>query len=361
MGVEIKLTDKELPISPAMIEFLDHHIAGKPHDATWADQLSETLVPTEAEQRFQYAQSVADKVLQDPLGQQAIYRAYDLLTAISIGSLQKLKALHERYRFICIVGCPRHGGSYLTKELFVALGHDPGRVPNVIAHDGFPNITPFALDERYNAHTSMTQQMAEYLAMVEVYFAKSRRVDGFTIVPKKATKAVYQGAFFNSVLGPKTEYIVTLRHPVAACVSTYEKSTGLPLDGRFDVRGNIEEWAKRDLMWLGSDEGSLLRCDYFDAYLRYWEHYHSSLALTGLAAGKHWTVVAYGKERLTALAKKLHDRFGSAAAPGEFKVFDKRSRHPEWIEKAAPAVERVADVWKSAGLAFPVKEVMEGW
>jgi hypothetical protein len=361
MGVEIKLTDKELPISPAMIEFLDHHIAGKAQDASWSDQLSETLVPTEAEQRYQYAQSVADKVLQHPLGQQAIYRAYDLLAAISIGSVQKLKALHERYRFICVVGCPRHGGSYLTKELFAALGHDSTRVPNVIAHDGFPNVTPYALDDRHNAYTSFTQQTAEYLAMVEVYFARSRRVDGYTIVPKKATKAVYQGAFFNAVLGPKTEYIITLRHPVAACISTYEKSTGLPLDGRFDVRGNIEEWVKRDLMWLGTDEGSLLRSDYFDAYLRYWENYHCLLALSGLAANRSWTVVAYGKERLMTLARKLHERFGSAVAPGEFKVFDKRSRHPDWNDRADKAIERVAQVWKLAGLEFPVREVMEGW
>jgi hypothetical protein len=361
VGVEIKLTDKELPISPAMIEFLDRHIAGQPHDAAWADQLSETLVPTEAEQRFQHAQSVADKVLQHPLGQQAIYRAYELLAAISIGSMQKLKALHERYRFICVVGCPRHGGSYLTQELFLALGHDPGRVPNVIAHDGFPNITPYALDERYNAHTSFTQQTAEYLAMVEVYFAKSRRVDGYTIVPKKATKAAYQGAFFSAALGPKTEYILTLRHPVAACISTYEKSTGLPLDGRFDVRGNIEEWVKRDLMWLGADEGSLLRSDYFDAYLRYWEHYHCALALTGLAASRNRTVVAYGRERLMTLARELHRRLGSAAAPGEFKVFDKRSRHPEWNDPAGRAIERVARVWRLAGLEFPVEEVREGW
>lgn len=361
MGVEIKLTDKELPISPAMIEFLDHHIAGKAHEATWSDQLSEVLVPTEAEQRFQYAQSVADKVLQHPLGQQTIYRAYDLLAAISIGTMQKLKALHERYRFICVIGCPRHGGSYLTRELFIALGLDPERVPNVIAHDGFPNMTPFALDERYNAHTSMAQQMAEYLAMVEVYFAKSRRVDGFTIVPKKATKAVYQGAFFNAALGPKTEYIITLRHPVAACISTYEKSTGLRSDGRFDVRGNIEEWVKRDAMWLGMSEGEVLRSDYFDLYLRYWEHYHYSLALTGLAANKNWTIVAYGRERMMDRARKFHERFGSKAAPGEFKVFDKRSRHPEWNDKAAPAIARVAQVWKSAGLAFPVEEVAENW
>jgi hypothetical protein len=362
MGVEIKLTDKELPISPAMIEFLDRHIEGRPHDATWHDQLSEVLVPTEAEQRFQHAQGVADKVLQHPLGQQAIYRAYDLLAAISIGSLQKLRGLQERHRFICVVGCPRHGGSYLTKELFLAIGHDPRQVPSVIAHDGFPNFAPFALDERYNAYTAMTQQMAEYLAMVEVFFARSYRDgEGRTVVPKKATKAVYHGAFFNAVLGPATEYVVTLRHPVAACISTYEKSTGLPADGRFEARGNIEEWAKRDLAWLGMSEGDIARSDYFDLYLRYWERYHYNIALTGLAANRNWTVVAYGRERLMALARRLHERFGSRAEPGDFKVFDKQPRHPDWNTRAVPVIARVAQVWKSAGLAFPVDEVMECW
>jgi hypothetical protein len=301
-------------------------------------------------------------VLQHPLGQQAIYRAYDLLAAISIGTMHKLKGIHERYRFICVVGCPRHGGSYLTKELYAALGYDAEQVPNVIAHDGFPNFTPFAFEDRYNAWTAATQQMAEYLAMAEVFFAKSRRdAEGYTVAPKKATKAVYQGAFFNAMLGPKAEYIFTLRHPVAACISTYEKSTGLPLDGRFDARGNIEEWVKRDLVWLGSEEGAVLRGDYFDAYLRYWEHYHYSLALTGLAANRNRTLVAYGRDRFMALAKKLHERLGSNAAPGDFKVFDKRSRHPEWNAKATPAIARVAQVWKSVGLSFPVDEVMEGW
>ena len=85
--------------------------------------------------------------------------------------------------------------------------------------------------EQYNSLTTMTQNMAEYLAMVEVFCANSRLFDNFVIVPKKATKAAYQGAFFNTVLGPNTEYVITLRHPVAAAISTYEKSTGLPQDG----------------------------------------------------------------------------------------------------------------------------------
>jgi len=362
MGVEIKLTDRELPISPMMIEFLDRTINGKPQEAVWSDQLSEVLVPTEASQRIQYAREVADRVLNDPLGQKAIYRAYELLAAITIGTMGKLKEIHDRYRFICVVGCPRHGGSYLTKELFLAIGHEPETVPNVIAHDGFPNISPFILQEGANGHTAAAQHMAEYLAMVEVFFARSfRDAEGFTVVPKKATKAAYDGAFFSAVLGPRTEYVITLRHPVAACISTYEKSTGMPLDGRFAARGNIEEWVKRDLAWLGMDEGTIARGDYFDAYLRYWEHYHYRLALTGLAAVAGRTIVAYGRERMMNLAVELRRKLGNDGAPGDFKVFDKRSSHPEWGAKAASAIARVAQVWKSAGWKFPVDEVMEGW
>lgn len=362
MGVEIKLTDRELPISPMMIEFLDRTITGKPQEAVWPDQLSETLVPGEAAERIRYANEVSDRVLNDPLGQKAILRAYELFAAISIGTTSKLRDIHDRYRFICVVGCPRHGGSYLTKELFLAIGHEPEKVPNVIAHDGFPDISPFILQEGTNGHTAAAQHMAEYLAMAEVFFARSfRDRDGFTVVPKKATKAAYDGAFFGAALGPRTEYIITLRHPVAACISTYEKSTGLPLDGRFAARGNIEDWVKRDLAWLGLDEGAIARGDYFDAYLRYWEHYHYRLALTGLPAGAGRTIVAYGKERLMGLAAKLRGKLDNSGAPGEFKVFDYRSRHAEWSAKATGPIARVAQVWKSAGWNFPVDEVMEGW
>lgn len=361
MGVEIKLTDKEFPVSPVFIDFLHRHIEEKEFEVSWHDQLSEVLIPAQADEKQQAAVAVAEQVLQHPLGQRAIYRSYELLTALLVGQPEKLKLFHDRYRFICVVGCPRHGGSYLTKQLFLAVGIDPDRVPNAIAHDGFPDAAPFQLKEQYNSLTTMTQNMAEYLAMVEVFFANSRVFDNFIVVPKKATKAAYHGAFFNTAFGPNTEYIVTLRHPLAACVSTYEKSTGLPEDGRFKVRGNIEEWARRDSLFTGADADQVLQQDYFDVYLRYWEHYHLNLALTGLAANKNWQVVVYGRERLMKLAAGIHHRFGSSALVEEFKVFDKRSRHRDWNAKATAAIARVAQVWKSAGLTFPVDEVMEGW
>lgn len=361
MGVEIKFTDKDLPVSPGFIEFLHHQIDHHAIDTSWHDQLSETLVPAEFEKRVKQAESVADKVLQHPLGQQAIYRAYELFTALLLGKLDTLTSLHERYRFICIVGCPRHGGTYLTKHAFKALGYDPARVPNMIAHDGFPDATPFLLAPQHNSYTAMMQQTAEYLAMVEVFFGNAPLSDRRIVVPKKATKAAYHGKFFLSVWGPDTELIITLRHPVAACVSTYEKSTGLPAGGKFAVRGNIEEWAHRDNLATGADAERILEQDYFDVYLRYWEQYHHNLALTGLSSGKNRTVVAYGRERLMASARALCERYASKAEIEDFKVFDKRDRHPEWNRTAEPVIRRVAATWETVGLQFPLEEVIEAW
>jgi hypothetical protein len=359
MGVEIKLTDKEFPVSPVFIDFLHRAIGELPWDATWYDQVSEELVPADADLQKK-ATGVAGQVLDSPLGQQAIFRSYQLLTALITGQPERLRLFHERYKFICVVGCPRHGGTYLTKELYRAIGMDPGEVPNAIAHDGFPDSAPFELREGLNSHTTMTQHMAEYLAMVEVFFANSRLFNNRVLVPKKATKAAYNGAFFATVLGPETEFIVTLRHPVAACISTYEKSNGLPPDGRFQVRGNIEEWARRDNILAGEDPRRLMEMEYFDAYLRYWELYHHGLALTGLARSRSLTVVAYGRDRLVNLARSLGSRLRAKGEPGQFVVrSDYRGRHPQWEAKAVPAIARVAGVWRTVGMSFPVDEVME--
>jgi len=361
MGVEIKLTDKEFPVSPVFVDFLYRHINNVESETTWHDQLSEEMVNTRKEIR-RVATEAAGTILDNPIGQKAVYRAYELLTAVLTGMPDRLRFFHERYAFICVVGCPRHGGSYLTKQLFQAVGIEAESVPNVIAHDGFPDAGPFDLREGYNSQTGTTHNMAEFLAMVELFYANSRLFDNYVVVPKKATKAAYQGAFFSALLGPRTEYIITLRHPVAAAISTYEKSGGLPENGLFKVRGNIEEWARRDTIFSGVNPASLEQLDYFDVYLRYWEHYHMQLATSGLATCKErWRVVVYGQERMEKLAQEYFTRYRSRAKPDEFKVFDKRERHPEWQRKAVPAIRRVSETWQALGLSFPLEEWMECW
>ena len=91
--------------------------------------------------------------------------------------------------------------------------------------------------------------------------------------------------------GFRDDYVVTLRHPIPAAISTYEKSTGLPGNGRFSVRGNIENWAHRDVLATGEDPEEIFKRDYFDVYLRYWEQYHYHLALSGLFAGRNREIV----------------------------------------------------------------------
>jgi hypothetical protein len=261
-----------------------------------------------------------------------------------------------------VIGILRKGGSYLTKELYRSMGYDSAKVPNVIAHDGFPDAGPFRFEKGVNSCILSLQTMAEYLTMIEIYFGKNKPHLGKTVVPKKLLKSPYAGKFFHRILGQSVENILAVRHLVASCISTYEKSDGLPEDGTFSVRGNIEDWVRRDFIYTGTEADEIKKMDYFDAYLRYWEQYNYYVATTGLSANKAIRIVAYDKQRMEGLGKSFYYRFGEVNAQTEaFEVFDKRDRHPDWFRKAEPVVKRVSEVWATVGLAFPFDEVMEGW
>lgn len=362
MGVEIRLTDRELPVSPVFIDFLAHLLDGRPFDDhEWADQTSETLnfgLP-ELQRR---AEAAAPGVMNDARGRAHIGRAYSLLLALLTGDFAPIGELQQRFHFINVIGIPRTGGSYLTAELYRALGIAPHSVPFALAHDGFPEAGPFEIAPQANSWVRSLHTMAEYLSMVELYFGARAPHQGRIVVPKKLTKGIYAGGFFHRILGEAVEHLITLRHPAAACVSSYEKSGGLPADGRFVIRSNIEDWCRRDLLYTGCTAEELARMDYFDAYLRYWEQYHYYIATTGLSANREMRVVVYGKERLQAQAAAFHQRYGSKLAPGEFKISDTaRQRHPDWIERSAPALQRVAALWARVGIPFPLREMAECW
>jgi hypothetical protein len=307
------------------------------------------------------ATATLNEIASNPSAQQAINRSYELMMSIMVGVVNTLQQFHKRFRFQVVVGCPRSGGSYLTKQLFQALGMDAEQVPSVIAHDGFPGASPFQLVSERNEYTAMTRFTAEYLTMVELFFSTTPATQDIIMVPKKMHNAAYYGAFFRSVLGPESEFIITIRHPVAACISTYEKSGGLPEDGKFQVRGHIEESMVKDIIFLGGNPDTLHSQDYFDVYLRYWEQYYCNLALTGLSASKNWIIVPYGENYMTLAAKEFYDRFKLDTPVDKFYVSDNRDRHPEWSTKAEQAISRVHNLWQALGLKFPVEEIMEAW
>jgi hypothetical protein len=362
MGIEIKLTDRELPVSPVFVDFLAHLVDGRVfEDHEWSDQISEKLNYAQRD-IMERAPKDAERVMATPGGRNAVARAYQWLLALLTGDTNSLREVQLRYHFVNIVGIPRNGGSYLTKELYRALGYDPVTVPNALAHDGFPESGPFAFKPGSNSWILCLQTMAEYLTMVELFFGNAARHSGKIIVPKKLTKGIYNGALFHRVLGEAVEFVFTLRHPATSCVSTYEKSGGLPENGLFTNRSNIEEWCRRDLAYTGVKMEDLAKMDYFDAYLRYWEQYHIYVATTGLSAASELRVVAYGKERLESLARSYHRRYESDREVTRFEVSDEyRRRHPEWIKRSEPVIKRVREMWQRVGLPFPNDELMECW
>ncbi len=358
MGMEFKLTDQELPVSPSFIVFLARHLRRRPFvPERWTDQLSEALSLRDEELQ-RHAAEAADLVMSDTTGRELLARAYSLLYALVIGMLEPVEDLSSRFHFITVIGIPRTGGSYLTAELYRAIGMVPERVPNALAHDSFPEVGPFQLQAGSNSWILTLKTMAEYLTMVEVFFANEKPYAGKVVVPKKLTQGVYAGSFIHHVLGAGAEHVLTVRHPAAACVSTYDKSGGLPVHGRFVVRSNIEAWCRRDLLYTGCSIEELTSMDYFDAYLRYWEQYHMTLATCGLSASRNLRVVVFGKSALQSTAQAYHDRFGSGRQATEFHVSDKARRlHPEWLERSQPAIARVAAAWRLVGMSFPAEEM----
>jgi hypothetical protein len=364
MGLEFKLTDRELPASPAFIRFLARQLGvGNPEvqPEGWADQLSEQLIGSEHDSQAENAKA-ADAVMHEAAGREWVARAYSLFCALLIGNVEHLNDIRSRFRFVDVIGIPRTGGSYLTAELCRAVGLVPEEVPQALAHDSFPSIAPFEWAPGSNGWIVNLKTMAEYLTMVECYFEARESHAGKIVVPKKLTQAGYEGGFVRQMLGEDAEFLLTVRHPVAACVSTYEKSGGLPDTGLFTVRSTIEAWCRRDLGYAGMSSERLAGMDYFEVYLRYWEHYHRLLATSGLAASPSLRVVAFGRTALQSLAQRYHDDYGSGLTAGEFQVSQRaRQIHPRWIERAQPVLARTAAQWSSAGLAFPLDEIDVCW
>ena len=359
MGIEIRLTDQHLPVSPILVDFLYRFLIQPDRGNRWHRQLNEKLTD-EASRIRALADEKMPEVLQNTTAQQTINRSYDLLMALLFGVTERLQPLQNNMKFILVTGSPRSGGSYLTKHLFEATGRSAKDVPSVIGHDGFPDPVPFSLQDRNNAHTTLTRHMAEYMAMAELFFARDPRREGRIIAPKKATKAAYYGAFFNAALGEQTELVITLRHPTASCISTYEKSGGLPAGGTFRVRSNIENWVARDIRFL-SGSSPATDADYFDCYLQYWENFHNSLVLSGLMANPRKVCVPYSGEGMMSAASGFHNRFGSDARVDEFRVSVKEPPDPAWREKGDQAVARVAELWRSFGHHFPTEEIMQNF
>jgi hypothetical protein len=358
MNPVIHFNAEDLPLSPVFGEFLASRAnrAGFSEE-TWHDQLSEQLSGSPEKARKRASEQLPRLAL-DSHTRAAIDSAYDWFRQLASANFDALRRLHERYRFIAVIGVPRSGGSYLIAELFSAMGYDPASVPAAIAHDGFPEASPTVFMPRHNGWLRTLLTAGEYIAMLELFFADKQgaRLD----VPKKLTKAIYAPGFFRQLFSPDSEFVVTIRHPLACCVSTYEKSGGLPPGGAFAERSTIEHWVSRDLRSAGIGREELATLDYFAAYVRYWEQYYTTLALSGLIRNSRTSVVCFGARQMHELAAQWQVRFASGRTATSFLTRPGlQDRHPQWLQRSREAIERVEHVWRLMGIPFPAAELNE--
>jgi hypothetical protein len=352
------LCEAELPLSPTFVDFIARWLdGGRFVDEKWSRQRTEDLSRSHQIMRNK-GRARFERIITNHAAHAAIKRVYTLFRALCTGNWQILESFQRRFDFIVVIGIPRNGGSYLTGEMFSALGYEPDKVPSAIAHDGFPDARPFTISNGTNTWIRTLLSISEYITAVEIFFSANARGDR-VIVPKKLTKAVYAANLFKLTFGPRTQYVITVRHPIASCVSTYEKSGGMTKDRRFCVRSAMEKWIRRDLLLTGVTPEQLFQMDYFSAYIRYWEQFHINLALGGITAHREFEVVSYGKESMEATAARFHHRWGYGHVPSVFYASDGLDRrHPEWIARSQLAIERVASVWDSVGLSFPTRELL---
>jgi hypothetical protein len=351
------LSAEDLPLSPIFVDFIARKCDGMGFDGqVWPNQLSEEL-SAENVDMARCAEYRLRLLVSSPQAQRAITRTYEWFRELITGRVDALRELHRQYQFVAIIGIPRSGGSYLTAEFYKSLGFNPEAVPAALAHDGVPEARPVNAGGFGNTWVQIVLRMAEFLTMLETEY-EGRKGDRPILIPKKIVKGIYAPGFFRIVLGPSTEYVVTVRHPIASCISTIEKSGGMPASGKFAVRSAIERWIVRDIMLTGVVRTELRSCDYFDAYVRYWEQFYMNLALSGLLAHRRCTIVPYGRHSMEDVARAFHARVGSTASVSAFVAHENHGeRHAAWAERSELALQRVSAVWQTVGLRFPVGEV----
>lgn len=304
-----------------------------------------------------------EKLFQTPLSQRVVNDVLHIAIAVLSGDYQRVRDYLKHMHFAFVIGYPRSGGSYLTKELLCSIGFDHTRVSEALAHDGFPDLRETWYDQGGYFHLQHSIfDVAEFLVISNYYYQlkSERQPDGIWLAPKKFHKLVNWAGSFKMLLGKgHSDYLVTVRHPLPAAISICEKSGGYPEDGRFPLaqpRSAIERWIMTDLMHLGYGFEELAKMDYFEAVFVSWSHFHIRMAGSGLFLGDRDEIrlVSYGKESLESVVREYRERYGDAeAAPESFLVHDKAQKYGDWVARGDAAVAAVSAAWSALGLQLP--------
>lgn len=306
-----------------------------------------------------------EQLFHTPLSRRAVTDLLHVAIALMAGDYPMVRRYLEAIRFAFVIGYPRSGGSYLTKELLRTLDLDHTRVSEALAHDGFPELREVWYDWGHDRPYFFLQdaifQTAEFLVISNLYYQKKtvKHTHGYWLAPKKMHKLVNWAGSFKMLLGQgRADYLVTIRNPLPTAISIYEKSGGLPDDRRFPAhnpRSAIERWILGDLMMLGYPLDQIANLDYFDAVQVSWSQFYARMATSGLFLGMREEIrlLPYGSETLQGVVKDYRTRYSNRTPPEPMLIHDKAGLHPYWHAGAVAAVDAMTALWRSMGLTFP--------
>ncbi len=353
MGLTLTLSDTEIPASPAFVEFLHAAYSDTPFfTGQWYAQEEESMNANEG--RFDDLKAKVRYIIEDENARTRVVQAYRYFKEMLTGRIDTLAAM-ARYRFCFVIGFPRTGGTYLTKQLFRACDIDYRHVQNALAHDGFPHIAPLAFAAHGNLQTSGLLQLAEYMVMVDVFFGERGKLarEGRIVVPKKFTKGVYNFPLIKQVFGDAADYLITLRHPLSIIQSVLDKAGGMTVDRKFAQRSAIERWAIEDWMRWHVPEESVRAMKYVEAMAGYWKRYHFQIAMETIPAMRSTILIPYGAESMSGAVESLFKTFGVELEPEPFKSAPAPEFAADEEAAADQALEEVALFWRDLGQTFP--------
>ena len=326
----------------------------------WANQTVDFLHAQEA------LPTLSPALLQTPLSRRALQDLLHMAIALLSGQYPVVRDYLQTDHFAFVIGYPRSGGSYLTKELLRTIGLDHTRVSEALAHDGFPEMRnhwygPGGSRPYFHLQDAVFQA-AEFLVIAHLYYHRKSpcQPNGLWLVPKKMHKLVHWAGSFKMLLGQgAADYLVTVRHPVPTSISIYEKCGGLPADGLFPAarpRSAIERWIGDDLAWLGYSGAEIAGMDYFQAVQISWTAFYVQMASSGLFLGgrEAVSVLPYGQDTFEGIVHTYHQRYGCQRPVEPFLVHSKAATQSAGIHvRGDAAVAAVRSAWQSLGLSFP--------
>ncbi|WP_298286241.1 hypothetical protein [Acidocella sp.] len=326
----------------------------------WAAQTTDFLHMTPPLPAFD------DSVFETPLSRRAVNDLLHLAIAMIGGDYPLVRRYGEAVRFAFVIGYPRSGGSYLTKELLRVTGLDHTRVSEALAHDGFPELSDGWYGPGANGQPGFYLQeslfqAAEFLVIANLYYRRKtvRHPHGYWLAPKKFHKIVNWAGSFKMLLGPgRADYLVTIRNPLPTAISIYEKSGGFPEGGLFPAqaaRSAIERWIVADLVMLGHSPEEIAAMDYFEAVQKSWSAFYARMATSGLFLGlrEEIRLIPYGAEALEGVVREYNALHLKRDLPEEVLIHEKANAHPHWVGRAGEAVAAMTSLWASLGLTFP--------